>query len=247
MRCDEARALISPHIDHETTASEGSALMAHAETCVQCSHALVDFRDLSEQLKSAGRVAAPAELKSRIQSALAAETPIWSLLNRIRSHVAQAAVLAAACLLTAVLTWAVMRPWVNEGRLEQDVLSAHIRSLLQDKPFQVASGDPHNVKPWFSGRVEFAPDVKDLATEGFPLVGARLDYIDGRRVGVLVYMRRQHVVNVFVWPSSGSGDMEQRLIQMNGYNLVSWRRGGLAYWAASDLSAGELRQLVSLL
>jgi anti-sigma factor RsiW len=66
-------------------------------------------------------------------------------------------------------------------------------------------------------------------------------------VGVLVYMRRQHVVNVFVWPSSGSGDMEQRLIQMNGYNLVSWRRGGLAYWAASDLSAGELRQLVSLL
>lgn len=247
MRCDEARDLIGPFIDGEASASEVQALRAHADACADCGRVLDESRRLSLQLKTAGRVVAPIGLDSRIRLALAAEAAAaGSFAARIRSLLPQAATLAAVCLLSVALTWAALRPSGTELPVEQDVLSAHIRSLLQDSPIQVASSDPHSVRPWFNGRVEFAPAVEDLAAEGFPLAGARLDYVGGRRVGALVYRRRLHVVNVFMWPSSGSEDAEQRLIQINGYNLVSWSRGGLAYWAVSDLNAGELRQLPSL-
>ena len=127
------------------------------------------------------------------------------------------------------------------------MLSAHVRSLLQDTPVQIASSDRHTVKPWFTGRVDFAPDVKDLAAEGFPLVGARLDYVDGRRVGALVYKRRLHTINVFMWPSASREDTAPRLVVRNGYNALTWSRNGITQWAISDLNAGELRELQSLL
>jgi anti-sigma factor RsiW len=120
-------------------------------------------------------------------------------------------------------------------------------SISPKSPIQVASADPHTVRPWFNDRVEFAPAVKDLAADRFRLVGARLDYVGGRGVSALVYMRRLHVVNVFVWPSPRDEDASPRLIQLNGYNAVSWSRAGIAYWAVSDLNAAELRQLSSLL
>jgi anti-sigma factor RsiW len=248
MRCDEARDLIGPSIDGEASERNVEALRAHASACADCGQALDDSRRMSLELKCAGRVVPPAGLEPRIRAALLAEAATDGIFAaRLRTLLPQATALAAACLLSVALTWTALRPSGNELRLEQDVVSAHIRSLLQDSPIQVASSDPHSVRPWFNGRVEFAPAVKDLAAEGFPLAGARLDYVGGRRVGALVYMRRLHVVNVFVWPSPGSETAEQRLVQVNGYNLISWNRGGLAYWAASDLNAGELRQLPNLL
>lgn len=248
MRCDEARDLIGPLIDGEASDRTVQAVQAHAGACAACGQRLSDFRRVSLEMKSVGRVATPEGLDTRIRSALAAEAAAGrSFASRMRAFLPQAAALAAACLLGVALTWTALRWPGDERRLEQDVLSAHIRSLLQDSPIQVASSDPHSVRPWFNGRVEFAPAVKNLAAEGFPLAGARLDYVGGRRVGALVYMRRLHVVNVFVWPSSGSEDADQRLTRINGYHLVSWSRGGLSYWAVSDLNAGELRQLPSLL
>ncbi len=122
-----------------------------------------------------------------------------------------------------------------------------MRSLLQESPIQVASGDPHSVKPWFNGRIEYAPEVKDPSAEGFPLAGARLDYIGGKRVATLVYKRRLHVVNVFVWPAPSADDTAPRLIPINGYNLLAWNHGGLTYWAVSDLNGAELQQLKALL
>ena len=248
MQCDEARSLIGPLIDGEASGPRLQALRAHIGACGDCAQTLESYRGMSLGLKEAGRVAVPAGLEGRIRSALAAEPAADEMIaTRTRTWLLQAAALVAACLLSVALTWAVLRPAGDELRVEQDVLSAHIRSLLQDSPIQVASSDPHSVKPWFNGRIEFAPVVKDLGAEGFPLAGARLDYIDGHRVGALVYMRRLHVVNVFVWPQSGSEGAERRLIEVNGYNLVSWRRDGLAYWAVSDLNSGELLQLSSLL
>jgi hypothetical protein len=107
--------------------------------------------------------------------------------------------LAASCALSVFLTWSFMTSTGQANRLEQELLTAHFRSLLHDSPIQVASSDAHNVKPWFAGRVDFAPDVKDLTVEGFPLLGGRLDYVGERRVGALVYRRRLHIVNVFMW------------------------------------------------
>jgi len=111
----------------------------------------------------------------------------------------------------------------------------------------VASSDAHTVKPWFAGRIDFSPEVKDLAADGFPLLGGRLDFVGGRRVGAVVYKRRLHTINVFMWPSAGPGDAAPRLVARNGYNLLAWSRGGVDYWAVSDLSAGDLRQLQNLL
>jgi anti-sigma factor RsiW len=131
----------------------------------------------------------------------------------------------------------------STAMLERDVVTAHVRSLLQESQTQVASSETHTVKPWFAGRLDFAPGVKDLANEGFPLAGARLDYIGERRVAALVYRRRLHVVNVFVWPAADAADSAPRELVYRGYNLLSWSKGGIAYWAISDLNMGELRQL----
>jgi anti-sigma factor RsiW len=131
--------------------------------------------------------------------------------------------------------------------LEHDVLSAHVRALLQESPVQVAASDQHAVKPWFAGRVDFAPEVKDLTGEGFPLVGGRLDYIGGRRVGALVYKRRLHTIDVFMWPEKGGDEASPRLVTLQGYNVLTWHRKDLTFWAISDLNAGELRELQSLL
>jgi anti-sigma factor RsiW len=250
MRCDEARELIGAFIDGEASHAKAQALRDHTGSCASCEDVLTDFGRMSQQLRRLGRVSAPARLKSRLHAALAAEGT-RSLRVRMPSQLPQAATLAAACLvsilLTAVITWAVMRHQADSARLDQEVVTAHIRSLLQDSPIQMASSDPHTVRPWFNGRVEFAPAVKDLVAEGFRLMGARLDYLGGRRVGALVYMRRMHVINVFIWPSPTLEEGVQRLNQINGYNLVYWNRGGLAYWAVSDLNANELRQLQTLL
>ena len=154
---------------------------------------------------------------------------------------------AAACLVTALITWGTVARW-NAGEIvEREIVSAHVRSLLQETPIQVASSDAHTVKPWFNGRVDFAPDVKDLTAEGFPLIGGRLDYIGERRVSAIVYRRRQHVVNVFMWPAGQSTSPAPRPVVQRGYNLQSWSRSGVTYWAISDLNAGELSQLQSLL
>jgi anti-sigma factor RsiW len=163
------------------------------------------------------------------------------------SFLRQAAAMAAVCVVSALVTWWVLGTFGETSRLEQDVLAAHMRSLLQDSPIQVASSDSHTVKPWFAGRIDFAPDVKDLSAEGFPLIGGRLDYVSGRRVVAVVYKRRLHTVNVFMWPSTSPGDAAPRLVSRNGYNLITWSRGGTSFWAVSDLSAGDLSQLQGLL
>ena len=168
------------------------------------------------------------------------------MLSAARSHLRHAAVLAIACLLTAFATWWAATSSDQAALVERDVLAAHVRALLQDSPIQVASSDAHTVKPWFAGRIDFSPEVKDLAADGFPLLGGRLDYVGGRRVGAVVYKRRLHTISVFMWPTA-KPDAPAQAMTRNGYNLVSWNRHGLTYWAVSDLNAGDLAQLVGLL
>ena len=159
----------------------------------------------------------------------------------------QAASLALASVLSSALTYAALTWSGASAKLDGEIVAAHIRSLLQESPIQIASSDSHTVKPWFNGRIDFAPDVKDLTAEGFPLVGGRLDYIGERRVGAIVYRRRLHVVNVFMWPAASADAKPPRMEAAKGYNLLSWSHNGVTYWAISDLNAGELRQLQSLM
>src|SRR5262249_13004801 len=137
--------------------------------------------------------------------------------------VRQAAAILIVCVASVALTWWWVRANDAHEALARDVLAAHIRSLLQDNTVQVAARDTHTVKPWFAGRLEFTPVVKDLSAEGFQLVGGRLDFVGGQRVAAIVYRRRLHQVNVFIWPGS---DTRLSSARINGYNLLSWSRGG---------------------
>jgi anti-sigma factor RsiW len=247
MRCDEAQQLISAGIDGELTRTSADELREHTQACPSCAGIAADFRRLSQQLKSAGREILPSRLESRVRLALAEVADAPSPALRGKPWIRQLAAMAAVCLIAVFGTWTITHHFDSEARLEHDVVAAHVRSLLQESPIQIASGDPHSVKPWFNGRLEYAPDVKDPAAEGFPLVGARLDYIGGRRVAALVYKRRLHMVNVFVWPSTSPDDVAPRLMSVNTYNVLTWSHGGLTYWAVSDLNGAELQQLRALL
>jgi len=156
---------------------------------------------------------------------------------------------AAAVALAAVssgTTLVAARARESGARVEREVVASHIRSLMPDHLTDIRSNDQHNVKPWFNGRLDFSPSVPRLDSLGFPLLGGRLDYVGGRPVAVVVYGRRQHVINVYAWPTTG-GDAGESLDQSNGYHALHWRAGGVERWAVSDLNAAELAQFTALL
>jgi anti-sigma factor RsiW len=252
MRCDRARELVGAYVDGELRGDDRAAVAAHIESCAVCMELMGDVKRTSKAIAELGREPAPAALASRIRSRLASAAGEevgkrllpWRLPSRVWR---EAAALAACSALSVLLTWWVVTSTGQVAQLERQVVEAHVRSLLQDSPIQVASSDSHTVKPWFAGRVDFAPDVKDLTAEGFPLLGGRLDYVHDRRVGALVYQRHLHVVNVFMWRAPGNEEVAPTLGTRNGYNLLTWTKGGVTYWAVSDLDAGELKRLQRLL
>lgn len=154
-----------------------------------------------------------------------------------------AAVTASAAAI-AIVTWQ-LAPRRAEGRLSDEVVSSHIRSLMANHLTDVGSSDQHTVKPWFAGKLDFAPVVKDLATQGFPLVGGRLDYIGGRPAAAMVYQRRKHTINVFNRPSAGSS--VAKVESTRGYNVVRWTASGMEWWVISDLSRDELETFARML
>jgi anti-sigma factor RsiW len=125
------------------------------------------------------------------------------------------------------------------------VVASHVRSMQAGHLLDVASNDQHNVKPWFDGRVDFAPPVKNLADRGFPLVGGRLDYLEDRNVAALVYRAGPHIINMLIWPSPRSMDMVPQPVEKGGYNIIRWQERGMNIWAVSDLNATELRDFVT--
>jgi len=125
------------------------------------------------------------------------------------------------------------------------VLASHVRATLSSRFYDVVSSDQHTVKPWLSARLAFSPPVADLSASDFDLVGGRLDYIGAQPVAVLVYKRRQHVIDVFVWPVE-----EQKAGQTltrDGFNIEHFAKNGMGFWLVSDLSRGELDELARLL
>lgn len=245
--------LIGAHRDGELSSDEARAVAAHIASCKACGDMAADDDRTGRALRLQGRVPVPAGLAARVRLGLERadnEQPAPIILpERPRAFgiARQAGAMAAVCLLSIAATWWVMAGFGQSDRLEREILSAHVRSLLQDTTVQVASSDQHTVRPWFAGRIDFAPAVKDLKAEGFPLVGGRLDYIGERRVGALVYKRNLHVINVFLWPAADAADATARPIMRNGYNLLSWSRAGVTYWAISDLNTAEMERLQRLL
>jgi anti-sigma factor RsiW len=161
--------------------------------------------------------------------------------------------LAVAASLALILTasWGLVRALrarSDDAFLIEELVATHVRSqLLPSHRFDVASADPHTVKPWFEGKLDFSPPVNDLAGQGFPLVGGRLDYLHNRPVAALVYRRRRHTINLFIWPSSPGGEAAPRRATRQGFHLFQWTGSGMTFCAVSDLNEGELQEFVRLI
>lgn len=241
MQCDEVRPRLDAYIDGELGEADCARLVAHLADCPECgpeAEALGRLRDGIR--RSAPIYRAPEALRSHIRLALRAEAAA----SASTARAAPGWLAYAASILVAVAAGSGGTLLVTGERQEdavaRELIDSHLRSLLASHLTDVASSDQHTVKPWFAGKSDLAPPAVDLAGEGFPLVGGRLDVIGGKPVPALVYRRREHVINVFVVPAS-RGDLSSTLSRQ-GYSLRHWNEGDLGFWAASDAAPSELAE-----
>ncbi len=253
MNCQECHDYIDAYIDNELDISSTILVKQHLRECLDC-------RQLLESRKAVGalldnpqvRFEVPDSLLGRIQSAL--PLPRSDVKPRSGSKFVVpwfTIPLALAATIAVMLGLA----FLNQGgvfdrshgdTLAQEVISNHVRSLLAAHLFDVPSTDQHTVKPWFDGKLKFAPPVHDFAERGFRLTGGRLDYLNGREVAALVYQRRLHIINLFTWPSESGRNTAVESFTKDGYNVSHWDRDGFAFWAVSDVNAEDLRAFADL-
>ena len=254
MSCELTQRFVPGYLDGELDLVHTIEMETHLRSCAACARELESQQALRDALRRGSMAyVAPAALRERIQSALGASTatktperasawyalPIW-----------QWAAAFAVLAVFSVTSWQLvsgLRGPSNDQRIEAEVFSSHVRSLEANHLMDVTSADQHTVKPWFDGKLDFSPPVEDLASNGYPLVGGRLDYLEGREVAALVYQRRKHFINVFVWPDASGVSSARGVESWRGYNLRRWSRGGFQFWSASDVSAADLTEFVRLL
>jgi anti-sigma factor RsiW len=235
MRCEEAEILLHALIDDELDAGHAQAIETHVATCQRCATQLRDYRAMQGAFaRTKLSFDAPAELKRRIDARLPApaQPDRRTLLKGFAAGAGLSSAVAAGLLIAVVRT-------DQNSRIMSEIVSAHLRSLQADHLADVLSSDQHTVKPWFNGRLDVAPPVLDLTTQGFTLIGGRLDYIDGKPVAALVYRRRAHVINLFA-TEGGNGPRSATMETVQGFNVRRWGSSGFSLWAISDLNAEEL-------
>jgi anti-sigma factor RsiW len=247
MSCEQARPLLSAYFDRELDVTKSLEIEGHLRECERCTAIVKQHEALHGALSAAALVfAPPADLEWRVRKAVRREAKPRSL-SVLRPW--RWAALPVAATLAAALSWSVA---VNRGRpsadelVLADLVSGHVRSLMVDHLVDVATSDQHTVKPWFNGKVDFAPPVADFKASGFPLVGGRVDYIVGRPAAVLVYKRNQHIVNVFIWPAGKEEGQALRNATYQGYHLLRWSESGLTFWAVSDVNSTDMETLARL-
>jgi len=248
MRCDDMQELVSPYIDGELGLMTGIEVERHLQDCPVCSQEYENQRTLQAALRANDLYTKlPAGLEKRVQTAVRqvsqGETGLRGFSWRWLSVAAAAAIL----LIAGALAIGLLATRSAQDRLAQEVIASHVRALMASHLTDVPSSDQHTVKPWFNGKLDFSPPVKDLVSEGFPLIGGRLDYLDKRPVAAIVYQHRQHYINLFVWTVTAEHGHEDSEMSQQGYHVIHWINAGMSYWAVSDLNSAELQQFVALL
>ena len=250
MNCHETQEILHGYLDGELDLVRSLAVEQHLKECANCSRSYAELHSLHRALAgNAPYFHAPKTLPERVQRALCQFKPqgvparqkqvpwTWPWRNWL--------VPLAATALLVFVALPLLSGRSRQNTLAEEILSAHVRSLMVDHKPDVASSDQHTVKPWFEGKLDFAPPVTDLAERGVPLVGGRLDYVQGRPVAALVYQHRKHYINLFIWPEAGqSRSLSARTLQ--GYNLIRWTASGMSFWAVSDLNRPELETFAQL-
>jgi len=244
MNCHEIHPLLHAYVDSELDLMPSLEVDRHLKSCAACAAMKRSLESLRTGLRNADLAyRAPESLRTRIRESVAAQSEekpqrasrpwMWQLL-------------ALGSLGFAIVTL-MIQPAANSSsdRLADEAISDHVRSLMAGHLMDVASTDQHTVKPWFNGKIDFAPEVKDFAAQGFPLVGGRLDYLEGQTVAALVYQRNKHTINAFVWPGKIATPVTT-IQQRRGYTVINRDVNGLHYCIVSDLNGTELQEFVNL-
>jgi anti-sigma factor RsiW len=238
MTCEETEVLLHALIDGELDAGHAREVEQHVAGCPRCAAELAVYREMSQAVASKNlRYTAPPALRKRIEASIP-QTAAPSRRAVLRGFAMGSAVSAIAA--TGLV--AIVLRNDDEQRLMSEVVSAHLRSLQAGHLTDVLSTDQHTVKPWFNGKLDVAPPVIDLTSQGFTLIGGRLDYVDARAIGAIVYRRRAHVINLFVAQTSSTERHGAKTEAVQGFNIRYWSDHGLNYWAVSDLAADELAE-----
>jgi anti-sigma factor RsiW len=223
MNCEEARPWLTAYLDDELDAAGTVGIEKHLAECPDCRRVHEEGLALRSAIRGAGLYYdPPAGLARKVRPTVrpSMSWPNWTW--------------AAVGAVAAALVMGLVMRTDPQNRIAEDVLASHVRSLQAGHLVDVESTDKHTVKPWFQGKLDFSPPVPDMAE----LVGGRLDYVNGRPVAALVYKRREHRINVFVWPENGSEAPSTQTLQ--GYQIVHWNEHGMAWWAVSDM--GDLAE-----
>ena len=246
MRCDEVHPRLDAYLDGELAEAERTPLREHLQSCPDCGPDMAALERLHDGIRrSAPIYRAPDVLRSQIRFALRREAAptVPASLPHAPGWLAYAASILLAIAVGSGGTFVILGERQTDAT-DTEILDSHLRSLLGTHLTDVASSDQHTVKPWFAGRTDLSPPAVDLAAEGFPLVGGRLELISGKPVPALVYKRREHVINLFVMPASRSDRGET--LTRHGYNLRHWDEGDLGFWAVTDAGPTELAEFEHL-
>ena len=247
MTCTDIQTAIHGYLDGELDAVRNLEIERHLQQCAVCSQTYKADQTLQRAIKTGSEYyRAPADLRKRIQSSI---RQVGKSKPAFPSMPWRSLAVAASVAVVFMLAWALIPHLYGldaEQLVAQEVVSSHVRSLMVDHVADVMSSDQHTVKPWFTGKLDFSPPVKNLANEGFPLVGGRLDYLENRAVAALVYQRQNHFINVFIWPSSHDTHANTKALARQGYHLIHWSKAGMTYWVISDLNDTDLQEFVRL-
>jgi anti-sigma factor (TIGR02949 family) len=252
--CDWVHEHLDAYDDGELDAEHAGRIARHLDGCDACMTVYRQLRQLRKLLQSTLRYhRTPSDLRARVLQ-LDTDTRDAPAMGRERAHKPRwAAPLQRWALpMAAALALAVGLDQLRDTQRQQQALvdelvGAHMRSLMAAQPDDVISTDRHTVKPWFSGKLEYAPPVYDLGNQGFPLAGGRLDFVRGRSVAALDYRAQHHMINVYVWPSSYGFSVPERMLNDSGFHLMHWTSGGMDWWAVSDVGASTLSEFATLL
>ena len=236
--------LAQADFDGELDAAQAAEMVTHRAGCAVCEAAYAELKRTRDALRDGDLYRPAPETLRRMLAARQAAGPTPPPRPGIAWWRRPAANFGFGAAVAAVLAVLILAPG-QQGMIDQ-VVASHVRALQPGHLEDVVSTDQHTVKPWFDGKLDFAPPVKDLRDKGFPLSGGRLDYIGGRAVAALVYEHGKHPINLFAWPSAGDADRGPAFDEHSGYTLIHWVQNGMTIWVISDLEKSELGDFVQL-